>query len=104
LREEIKVFLLFYLKLILLTFCLLGGLYLWDYKTGYRFQDIKSQIQPGSISAEGGVFAAAFDQSSLRLITGECDKTIKIWKEDETANPETHPVENVKMEFENMRF
>jgi pleiotropic regulator 1 len=26
------------------------------------------------------------------MITAECDKTIKIWKEDETATPETHPI------------
>ena len=65
---------------------------------------MKSQVQPGSISAEGGLFASEFDQSSLRLITGECDKTIKIWKEDENATPETHPVENVKLDFDNNRF
>jgi pleiotropic regulator 1 len=28
----------------------------------------------------------------MRMITAECDKSIKIWKEDETATPETHPV------------
>lgn len=28
------------------------------------------------------------------MITAECDKTIKIWKEDETATPETHPIKN----------
>lgn len=79
-------------------------MYFWDYKTGYKFQEFKSQVQPGSISAEGGIFAAEFDQSSLRLITGECDKTIKIWKEDDTATPETHPVETVRMDYESTRF
>lgn len=83
---------------------ILGTLYLWDYKTGYNFQTIKSQIQPGSISAEAGIYAATFDQSSLRMITGECDKTIKIWKEDETATPETHPVDNMRMDYESTRF
>jgi len=29
----------------------------------------------------------------MRLITAECDKTIKIWKEDEDATPETHPID-----------
>lgn len=28
-----------------------------------------------------------------RLITTECDKTIKIYKEDTEATPETHPVD-----------
>lgn len=26
------------------------------------------------------------------MITAECDKSIKIWKEDEDATPETHPI------------
>ena len=37
---------------------------------------------------------------SFRLLTGECDKTIKIWKEDETATPETHPVADISMQFD----
>ena len=39
-----------------------------------------------------GFFASTFDRTGTRLITGEADKTIKIWKEDETATPESHPV------------
>ena len=26
------------------------------------------------------------------MITAECDKSIKIWKEDENATQETHPI------------
>ena len=40
----------------------------------------------------------------FRFITGECDKTIKIYKEDETATPETHPIEDFKIEFAGQRF
>jgi hypothetical protein len=32
-----------------------------------------------------GIYAMTFDQSGSRLITCEADKTIKIYKEDETA-------------------
>jgi len=42
-------------------------------------------VQPGSIDSESGIFASIFDKSSCRLITCEADKTIKIYKEDETA-------------------
>ena len=28
-----------------------------------------------------------------RLITCEADKTIKVWKEDPDATPETHPID-----------
>jgi len=35
----------------------------------------------------------------MRLITGECDKTIKMYKEDESATPETHPIDDFKLEF-----
>ena len=59
-----------------------GNLHFFDYQTGIQFQTIRSSPQPGSLSSETGIFGMAFDKSSLRLITAECDKTIKIWKED----------------------
>lgn len=62
-----------------------GTLYFWDWKTGYNFQRIQAAVQPGSIDSEAGIFAATFDKSGTRLITCEADKTIKIYKEDETA-------------------
>ena len=42
-------------------------------------------MQPGSLDSEAGIFAMTFDLSSSRLITCEADKTIKIYKEDDTA-------------------
>ena len=68
-----------------------GSLGFWDYDSGFKFQEIMTTVQPGSLSSEAGIFASTFDKSGLRLITAECDKTIKIWKEDENASPETHP-------------
>ena len=38
----------------------------------------------------------AFDLSGSRLITGEADKTIKVWKEDVDATPASHPVDWVR--------
>lgn len=69
-----------------------GSMYFWDWRTGYNFQRIQAAVQPGSIHSEAGIFALQFDQSGSRLITGETDKTIKIYKEDETATEETHPI------------
>ncbi|KAI8825983.1 WD40-repeat-containing domain protein [Fimicolochytrium jonesii] len=69
-----------------------GSMYFWDYKTGYNFQTAESLVQPGSLESEAGIFCSTFDKTGSRLITGEADKTIKIWKEDENATPETHPV------------
>ena len=40
-----------------------------------------------------GIFYSTFDKTGSRLLTCEADKTIKIWKEDETATPETHPIQ-----------
>jgi len=60
-------------------------MYFWDWKTGYNFQRMQAAVQPGSIDSEAGIFAMTFDHSSTRLITVEADKTIKIYKEDETA-------------------
>jgi pleiotropic regulator 1 len=33
------------------------------------------------LSSEAAIFDIKFDKSSSRIITAECDKTIKIWKE-----------------------
>eukprot|EP00397_Hematodinium_sp_SG-2012_P036909 GEMP01039910.1.p1 GENE.GEMP01039910.1~~GEMP01039910.1.p1 ORF type:complete len:488 (+),score=90.39 GEMP01039910.1:25-1488(+) len=69
-----------------------GYLHFWDWTSGYHYQQIEGIPQPGSLSSENGIFALAFDKSQSRLITGECDKTIKIYKEDPDATPETHPI------------
>lgn len=62
-----------------------GTMHFWDWKTGYNFQRLQAAVQPGSIDSEAGIFALAFDHSGSRLITAEADKTIKIYKEDESA-------------------
>eukprot|EP00736_Rhodelphis_marinus_P008322 Rmarinus@m.24475 len=69
-----------------------GSMYFWDWKTGYNFQQEMTLPQPGSLESEAGVYACTFDRTGSRLITGEADKSIKIWKEDPDATPETHPV------------
>ena len=70
-----------------------GTLRFWDYHTGYAFQDERTIVQPGSLESEAGIFAAAFDVSGSRLLTVEADKTIKVWREDADASPESHPVD-----------
>ena len=62
-----------------------GTMHFWDWKTGYNFQHSQASVQPGSLDSEAGIFAMTFDLSSSRLITCEADKTIKIYKEDDTA-------------------
>jgi pleiotropic regulator 1 len=66
---------------------------MWDWKSGHRFQQMDAIAQSGSLDAENGIAAATFDRTGLRLITGEMDKTIKIWREDPDATPETHPLD-----------
>lgn len=62
-----------------------GTMYFWDWKSGYNFQRLQAAAQPGSIDSEAGIFASTFDKSESRLITCETDKTIKIYKENESA-------------------
>nr|XP_004226862.1 pleiotropic regulator 1 [Ciona intestinalis] len=69
-----------------------GTVHLWDWRTGYNFQRTKAPVQPGSLDSESGVFAMAFDKSESRLVTCEADKTIKIYKEDDEASEESHPI------------
>jgi pleiotropic regulator 1 len=52
----------------------------WDWKSGHCFQTLDSIAQPGSLESEAGIFCSSFDRTGIRLITGEADKTIKIWK------------------------
>lgn len=59
-----------------------GYIGFWDWDSGRMFQKIKSRPQPGSISSEAGIFCSSFDMSGLRYVTGECDKTIKIWQQE----------------------
>ncbi|RDA82362.1 hypothetical protein CP532_5075 [Ophiocordyceps camponoti-leonardi (nom. inval.)] len=70
-----------------------GSMSFWDWKSGHRFQALDTTAQPGSLDAESGIMSSTFDRSGLRLICGEADKTIKIWKPDETATAETHPIQ-----------
>lgn len=58
-----------------------GYLTFWDWPSARPFQKLKSPVQPGSMDCEAGILSATFDHSGLRLLTGEVDKTIKIWKE-----------------------
>ncbi|KAJ3375043.1 hypothetical protein GGF31_005765 [Allomyces arbusculus] len=70
-----------------------GSMHFWDWRTGYNFQSLFTTAQPGSLASEAGIFAATFDQTGSRLITCEADKSIKIWKEDDKATPESHPMQ-----------
>lgn len=70
-----------------------GSMSFWDWKTGHRFQSLDTTAQPGSLEAESGIMSATFDRTGLRLICGEADKTIKIWKPDDEATPESHPLD-----------
>jgi pleiotropic regulator 1 len=70
-----------------------GSMRFWDYKTGYNFQSAQAQVQPGSLEAENGIMAMEFDLTGTRLITGETDKTIKIWKQDDNASELSHPID-----------
>lgn len=60
-----------------------GVMRFWDYRSGRSFQTCRAPVQPGSLECEAGILAASFDKTGLRLVTGEVDKTIKIWAEDQ---------------------
>lgn len=49
-------------------------------------------VAAGSLDSESGIYALSYDVTGSRLVTCEADKTIKMWKEDDTATPETHPL------------
>ncbi|CAM0880696.1 unnamed protein product [Alopecurus aequalis] len=69
-----------------------GSMWFWDWKSGHNFQQEQTIVQPGSLESEACIYALSYDNSGSRLVTCEADKTIKMWKEDLTATPETHPI------------
>merc|ERR1711920_24006 len=69
-----------------------GNIWFWDYNSGNCFQQQQTKVQPGSLDSESGIFALTFDMTNSRLISCEADKTIKMWKKDDKATPETHPL------------
>ena len=64
----------------------------WDWTSGNNFQAAQSVLQPGSLESEANICACAFDATGTRLLTAEGDKTVKFWRQDEAATPESHPV------------
>lgn len=80
-----------------------GSLAFWDWGSGSLFQRIQSQPQPGSLECEAAIYASCFDRSGYRLITGEGDKSIKMWKDsfedflpdDTNDNSSAHNVHNL---------
>uniref|UniRef100_A0A8D8ZQJ5 Pleiotropic regulator 1 n=1 Tax=Cacopsylla melanoneura TaxID=428564 RepID=A0A8D8ZQJ5_9HEMI len=80
-----------------------GTMCFWDWRTGYNFQRLQAPVQPGSMDSESGIFSMTFDQSGSRLITTEADKTVKLYKEDDSATEESHPV-NWKPNMKRSRF
>ncbi|PWN21735.1 WD40 repeat-like protein [Microstroma glucosiphilum] len=59
-----------------------GSMKFFDYTSGIPFQTLDDTPQPGSLDAESGIMASTFDRTGTRLLTGCCDKSIKVWKEE----------------------
>lgn len=68
-----------------------GSLSFYDWKSGHKFQEMETTRMPGSLESESGIYTSTFDKTGMRLITGEADKSIKIWRENPEATPESHP-------------
>lgn len=68
-----------------------GMLSFYDYKSGHKYQSLATQEVPGSLESERAILTSAFDRTGLRLITGEADKSIKVWKQIPHSTPESHP-------------
>ncbi|AQZ10667.1 PRP46 (YPL151C) [Zygosaccharomyces parabailii] len=68
-----------------------GTLSFYDYKSGHKYQSMASQEVPGSLESERAILSSTFDQTGLRIITGETDKSIKMWKQISDATVHNQP-------------
>lgn len=68
-----------------------GNMSFYDYKSGHKYQEFTTREMPGSSISERGILSSTFDVTGMRLITGETDKSIKIWKPVENATIHSHP-------------
>lgn len=69
-----------------------GSLWFYDWRSGHSFQQQQTKGQPGSLEGEQAIYALSYDVTGTRLVTCEADKTVKMWKQDETTMPHTHPL------------
>jgi pleiotropic regulator 1 len=69
-----------------------GQFRFWDYQAAHCFQNEATKVQPGSLESEAGVYALAFDRSGSRLLSCHGDKTIRVWREDDTATQSSVPL------------
>lgn len=53
----------------------------WDWQSGTVFQNAESVPVPGSLQGERGILCSSFDRSGIRLVTGNVDKSVRVWKE-----------------------
>lgn len=58
----------------------------WDWDTGRIFQDGINTPISGSMDSENGILCSSFDRSGIRLVTGNVDKTIRMWKPEIPAD------------------
>ena len=60
-----------------------GLMKFWDWKSAYNYQSMDSERY--SLDDEAGICCSTFDKTGPRLITGNADKTIHIYGQDDGA-------------------
>lgn len=68
-----------------------GNLNFYDYKSGHKFQNMQTSVVQGSLDGERSILCSSFDATGKRLITGQGDKSIRIFKEIPGATVDSDP-------------
>lgn len=59
-----------------------GNFAFWDWNSGEMITNGTQVPVPGSLDSENGILCSTFDKSGDRLITGNIDKSVRIWNKE----------------------
>jgi pleiotropic regulator 1 len=79
-----------------------GSVWFWDWTSGHCFQQEETLVQPGSLEAEAGIYASAFDASGAwstwACVAAALDQLlVAVYSDVPEAMPHCHVPQHLKV-------